>query len=397
MRAVRRAIFLATLVAILREYPAAADEGSSTLTERITAAVSRDQPSWKVSSPLKICMSCLQPSASGVWEGAGHRIELGLHAYPSSQVAADDLAHMWRVDNGGNPPPQSSGRRHFRKANVTVWIQIAPINYKDKTEESSRTASVLATRLAEIVENLIVTDVKVDGCVNELFPPPQPPPASPREEFFRDVESGCLDRVARALASGVDANARDSHGTPVLYEAVTKGHRDVVRQLLRRGANPNSVAGYNGTAMFRLLWGPPSYRPADLPTILADRIGILDDLLEYGADIEAPGSGGRTLLLEVAHTFGDGGERSTVFLRALIQRGANLAARDHEGRTALMLAAQATSPKGIEMLLAAGADVNARDAEGKTALGYARERAARYGYKESASVLQILADAGGAE
>ncbi len=396
MKPLRRAIHIATLVATLSGYPAEAEDRGIPLTERVIAAVSVAQPSWKISSHLKVCSPCLQPSASGVWEGAGYRIELGLHAYTSAVAAADDLAHMWSVDDGGNPPSEASGRRHFRKANVVVRIQVSPINPKNRMDGSSEAAAALAGRLAEIVDKLIVTDVRVDGCVNELYPPLQPPPASAREAFFRDVGSGCLDRVTRALASGEDPNARDLTGAPILYEAVTRGRREVVRALLRRGANPNVVKGFRGSAMFRVLWEPPSYRPADLPSILAERIGILDDLLEYGAEIEARGVDGRTLLLEVAHDFSDG-DWSTVFLGALIERGADLAARDNEGRTALMLASKVTSPKAVEILLAAGADVNARDNEGKTAMAHAREYRARYGYKESATILRMLADAGAVE
>jgi hypothetical protein len=335
-----------------------------------------------------------------VWEVGGYRIELGLHAYPSSLVAADDLAHLWQVDNSGNPPSLKSSKRHFRKANVVVWIQVLPINHKDKTDGSNPSASSIAERLSGIVDELIVGDVKVDHCGNELYPPLQPRPMSPRESFLRDVESGRVPRVEKALVAGADANARDSQQTSVLALAVTRGHKDLVRLLLRSGADPNSVLGRAGTVMFRVISRPGAYRSADLPRILANQIEILDDLLASGADMEARDGEGQTFFLVVARFNADDGS-PVVLLKSLLERGASVAASDREGRTALMLAILHTHPKvtreTLQVLLDAGADVNARDGSGKTAMAYARERAVRYGYNESTSVLQILTDAGGVE
>jgi len=59
--------------------------------------------------------------------------------------------------------------------------------------------------------------------------------------------------------------------------------------------------------------------------------------------------------------------------RALLARGADVQARDANGRTALMYAAENGDPTSVQALLTNGADVNARDGKGWTALTYAAE------------------------
>ncbi|HEX8139613.1 MAG TPA: ankyrin repeat domain-containing protein [Pyrinomonadaceae bacterium] len=243
---------------------------------------------------------------------------------------------------------------------------------------------------------LISADVRVDGCVNELYPTEHAAARTTREQFFHGVESGCLPKVEQALSNGADANARDDSGTPVLARAVAAGRRDVVQALLRAGAGPNATNAAGGSALLSILSRPSVYRAEDLPGILAKQLEILDDLLAAGADLEASDQSGRTVLLEVARMNYDDGSPA-VLLRGLIERGANVSARDGEGRTALMLAVLNTHPKvslqALQILLAAGSDVNARDSSGKTALWYALERADTYGQREWGQCLSMLTSA----
>ncbi len=59
--------------------------------------------------------------------------------------------------------------------------------------------------------------------------------------------------------------------------------------------------------------------------------------------------------------------------RALLAKGADVQARDANGRTALMYAAENGDPTTVQALLINGADVNARDWQGWTALIYAAD------------------------
>jgi ankyrin repeat protein len=258
-------------------------------------------------------------------------------------------------------------------------------------------ASSLAEGVAQMIDASISADVRADGCVDELYPTEHAAARTPREQFFRDVESGCLPKVEQALRNGADANARDDGGTPVLARAVAAGQRDVVRALLRAGAGPNATDAAGGTALLSILSRPQAYRAEDLPGILTKQLEILDDLLAAGADLEASNQSGRTVLLEVARMNYDDGSPA-VLLRGLIERGANVSARDGEARTAVMLAVLNTHPKvslqTLQILLAAGSDVNARDSSGKTALRYALEKADAYGRREWGQCLSTLTSAG---
>jgi uncharacterized protein len=97
----------------------------------------------------------------------------------------------------------------------------------------------------------------------------------------------------------------------------------------------------------------------------AGDVGQVRAQLEAGADVNARDSGQRTALLNAVR----GGQLPVV--RALIEVGANLDLRDLEGRTALMEAARRKEAMPALDLVAAGADVNLQDKDGWTALMFA--------------------------
>ena len=93
---------------------------------------------------------------------------------------------------------------------------------------------------------------------------------------------------------------------------------------------------------------------------------VLRFLLDAGADVNAKDENGRTALME-------GTTYAASNTKELLDAGADVNAQDKDGRTAMMTAAltkyPATSPAVIiEVLLNAGADTNLRDKDGQTAL-----------------------------
>lgn len=111
---------------------------------------------------------------------------------------------------------------------------------------------------------------------------------------------------------------------------------------------------------------------------LRGRIGLVDDLLLRGAEVDRRDDTGATALMYAANA----GHEPVV--QALIDRGAQVDARDDQGSVALMFAAQSGHERVIERLLSAGADPAIRGDHGFTALGFAREN----GHEEAVAVLQ---------
>jgi ankyrin repeat protein len=94
-------------------------------------------------------------------------------------------------------------------------------------------------------------------------------------------------------------------------------------------------------------------------------VGQVRAQLQAGADVNARDTAQRTALLHAVR----GGQLAAV--RALIEAGAGLDARDQDGRTALMEAARRKEAMPALDLVAAGADVNVADNDGWTALMFA--------------------------
>lgn len=139
-----------------------------------------------------------------------------------------------------------------------------------------------------------------------------------RASFF-----GAAAAVPALLEKGADVHARelkvegeDCTRQSAIILAAMKGHADIVRMLLKAGADPND-ADTNGMTALHYVWD--------------------------------------------AHT-----------VETLLRAGANLEGRDKWGCTPLIRAAQGEIPDGLEVMLKWGASLEAKDNEGNNALHYAQ-------------------------
>ncbi len=133
--------------------------------------------------------------------------------------------------------------------------------------------------------------------------------------------SGDLETVAVLLAHGAHADPRPSpSGDSPISEAVTFGHAEVVRALIRAGARTDLV---ERTGVNLLHWAAITNRAAVIPA-----------LADAGVDVNAIDAHGFTPLMYAATI--DFGDAST--LRALLRAGADRTIKNAAGRTALQQA-----------------------------------------------------------
>ncbi len=161
-----------------------------------------------------------------------------------------------------------------------------------------------------------------------------PPFLGWNEQFGDNLANATMEGrtadVERMLNEGRDPNESLGRGRLPLQVAVQNGNREMFDLLLRRGAQLNGRPEQAG---------PMHY------AIFAQR-----------------------------HEF----------LRLLVEKGANVNARDNTGDTPLSLAAKRGDLESLRYLLAHGADAASRNDEGKTALDHAR----RLGHVEAVKILE---------
>jgi ankyrin repeat protein len=174
--------------------------------------------------------------------------------------------------------------------------------------------------------------------------------------LFRAVRSLCYDDtaiIAALLKVGADPNITLEHGRTPLADAVDGGELEAVRVLLDAGANPNSPT--------------PGPTPLVQHAIARGFDRIAREFIRPGLALEANLGNLQTVLMWTARS------GYAVETKRLLAMGAQVNARDGEGKTALIWAVvqNTTGCEIPRLLLAAGADPQIRDEAKKTALDYA--------------------------
>lgn len=145
-------------------------------------------------------------------------------------------------------------------------------------------------------------------------------------------------------------------GMNELHFAAYCGDAEGVLAALTQGLD---VDGQDDNGYTALHWN------ADMGCTPGDREAIVTILLDHGAEIEARDAQGRTPLFVAASS------GSAQIVRALVLAGADVNARSNSGATPLMLAASSGSLEAVTFLLAGGADANAFTPDGTTAMDMA--------------------------
>ncbi|KAF3022633.1 hypothetical protein E8E14_013938 [Neopestalotiopsis sp. 37M] len=179
------------------------------------------------------------------------------------------------------------------------------------------------------------------------------------EPETRDADETMVEML---LTAGASINHKDAYGNTALMRAVASGSREIAKILIGAGANVD-VDNYDGDTalslyMITILEDEPT---SWLTEAQEGYLSFVKLLLDQGADPRCHFEGWTALTLAVE----DGQD---LVVQLLHDYGADMNARDGNGRTPLELAIDQGHNTIVKLLLDYGADMNARDGNGQTPL-----------------------------
>ena len=186
---------------------------------------------------------------------------------------------------------------------------------------------------------------------------------------------GMTEMVRLLMLKGADKDTLDNYDFTPLYTAAYNGHVAATQALLAGGADVNIGCG---------AWKAPVIHAA----VQQVYVDILRAVIDYGADVNAADTEQRTAL--VVATQHDNAEAIGV----LVEAGANVEAPNSAGKVPLHAAAAALRLEALTALLRYGAHVNVQTVFLVTPLHCA---AARAGIQGAAEVVDVLLRSGADE
>lgn len=170
-----------------------------------------------------------------------------------------------------------------------------------------------------------------------------------QDALHEAVQDGHGGIVNDLLENGASVTAKDRLGRTPLHVAAGRGEKETVQLLLQKGADKDAQGNSRRTPLYI--------------AVSDGHAAAAFALLAVGADVHFQCG---PFQWSVVHAAAQNGLLSV--LRAAIERGADLEARDNENKTACHFAAFEGKVRAINVLAEAGANVNVRTPMGERPL-----------------------------
>ena len=168
---------------------------------------------------------------------------------------------------------------------------------------------------------------------------------------------GDVQQIGASIAKGEKPDIKDGYGRTPLHVAAYRGHHEAMHVLVLAGADPNALENdrYDIVTIAAVANDIPTLKTAlvlggsaknitsrydGTALIAAAHLGhaeVVRTLIRAGAPLDHINNLGWTALIE-SIVLGDGGQRHTDTLKALVEGGASVNLPDRNGQTPLSLA-----------------------------------------------------------
>lgn len=272
---------------------------------------------------------------SAIAQGEIELVRRGLKADPSRAL---------RPDGAGRMPLDYAAANGQLEIAKLLLAHGAPVVREKRSRMDTPLHRAIARKDSPMTELLLAAGSSPDNVVGQGHDSPTSRPA-----IHLAVAQKSMAIVKLLLAYNVDLKARDTYSKTALHTAAAAGETALVQALIEGGADVNSQQlGY------KLPCGSSedSIPTLTTPLHLAAASGnpsTLKVLLESRANVNAATKNGETPLMFAAQSYRsaeDDVESRLKNVEFLIASGADINARDHQGRSVLDLAAEARHDDG---------------------------------------------------